>query len=63
MADHPNVKRLEDEIKLLKIELQNREVKGPPQSMQPIFKQMMKSLFHAKVVCDAMSKRDEETMK
>lgn len=55
-----NSKRLEEELKLLKIELSHRDNRPQPQSVTHIVKKMLRSLHMAKVVTEHLQKREEE---
>jgi hypothetical protein len=54
------IKKLEDEVKLLKIELRNREQISSRPNNNVVFRSLLKSLDRAKIVVDFLHKKEEE---
>lgn len=54
-----DVRRLEEEVKLLKLELMNRDARAEPMQYTQLMKKLLKSLHLAKVVTEAAQKKEE----
>lgn len=59
-ATPQEIKKLEDEVKLLKIELRNREQIASRPNNNVVFRSLLKSLDRAKIVVDYLHKKEEE---
>ena len=55
-----NAKKMEDQIKLLRSELLNRDAKMTPAPPNLIFKKLLKSLYQAKSVIETIQKKDQQ---
>jgi hypothetical protein len=55
-----HVKRLEDEVKLLKMELASRESRAEPLQYSQVMKKLLTTLHLAKIVTEAVQKKEDD---